>query len=359
MPDSLEVPYQQVLLEDAVGNEEKAIEILQGLVKQSERPNGKYTASEASNRAIFLERLGLVYRSREKHEQAINAFRQVESLGGEQAARAEALIVETLRLSRQPEKAVAAADAAVQKYPQDRPLRILRATLIGERGRVDEATEQLRSMLNGTPADREIYLTLAQVLSQAKRFGDAETAARQALELSTRSEDQEYPHFVLGSIYERQKKYDLAEEEFQKVLSMNPLNAAAFNYLGYMLADRGVRLEESLQFIQKALEIEPSNGAYLDSLGWAYYKMNRFDLAETNLEKAASMITGDPTIQEHLGHTYLQLGKQQEAQAAWEKALREWPNAVSSEFDAEQAAKLQKMLDELRGRLAQDKSAQQ
>jgi tetratricopeptide (TPR) repeat protein len=358
MPDSLEVPYQQVLLEDAVGNEDKAVEILQGLVKQSERPNGKYTVSEASNRAIFLERLGLIYRSREKYEEAMNAFRQVESLGGDQASRAEALIVETLRLSRQPEKAVAAADAAVEKFPQDRPLRILRATLIGERGRVDEALQQLRSMLNGTRADREIYLTLAQVSSQAKRFAEAEAAARQALELSTKPEEQEYPHFVLGSIYERQKKYELAEEQFQKVLSMNPLNAAAFNYLGYMLADRGVRLEESVQFIQKALEIEPSNGAYLDSLGWAYYKMNRFDLAETNLEKAASMITGDPTIQEHLGHTYLQLGKKLEAQAAWEKALREWPNAVSGEFDAEQAAKLQKMLDELRGRLAREQSAQ-
>ncbi len=348
LPESVEVPFQIVLLEDAVGNEAKAVELLQGLIEQSDRANGQYTAGEASNRAVFLERLGLIYRSQEKFEEAINTFKQAGALGGEQAARAEALTAETLRLSRQPQKALEAAAAALAKFPKDRALRSLYATLLGEQGKVDESVQELRSMLVGSPSDREVYLTIAQVCSQAKRFTEAEAAAAKALELSKNAGEQEYPHFVLGSIYERQKNYDKAEEHFRQVLSTNPLNAAAFNYLGYMLADRGVRLEESVRFIQKALEIEPGNGAYLDSLGWAYYKMNRFDLAEPNLEKAAKLITGDPTIQEHLGHVYLELGKTREAQAAWEKALQEWPTAVSSEFDAEQASKLRKKLEELK-----------
>lgn len=358
MADSLEVPYQQALLEDAVGNEDKAIQLLQGLLKQSERPEGQYTVGEASNRAIFLERLGQIYRSQEKYDQAVEAFRQIGTLGKENAPRAEALVVETLRLSRQPQKALEAADAAVQKFPQDRPLVILRATLLGERGRLDEAIQQLRALLNNTPADREVQLAMAQVYSQAKHFAEAEATARQALDLSKKPDDQEYPHFVLGSIYERQKKYDLAEEQFRQVLAENPQNAAAANYLGYMLADRGVRLEESVKYIQKALELEPNNGAYMDSLGWAYFKMNRFDLAEPPLLKAARLISGDPTIQEHLGHVYLQLGKKHEAQEAWERALKDWPNALSSDFDAEQAAKLQKKLEELKLRLAKEKSAQ-
>ena len=132
------------------------------------------------------------------------------------------------------------------------------------------------------------------------------------------------------------------------------MNAAASNYLGYMLADRGVRLEESVKYIQKALELEPNNGAYLDSLGWAYYKMNRFDQAANQLEKAARLISSDPTIHEHLGHTYLQLGKKREAQQLFERALKEWPTAVSSDFDADQAAKLQKQLDELKTTLANE-----
>jgi len=358
MPESLEVPYHQALLEDAVGNDDKAVQLLQGLVKQTDRPAGQYTPGEASNHAIFLERLGQVYRSQEKYEEALNAFRQIGNLGKDNAPRAEALIVETLRLSRQPQKALEAADAAVQKFPQERPLVILRATMLGERGRLDEAIQQLRTLLNNTAADREVHLAIAQVYSQAKHFPEAEAAARQALDLSKKPDDQEYPHFVLGSIFERQKKYDLAEEQFRQVLGANPLNAAAANYLGYMLADRGVRLEESVKYIQKALDLEPNNGAYMDSLGWAYYKMNRFDLAEPNLVKAARKISGDPTIQEHLGHLYLQMGKRREAQEAWERALKDWPNSSGSDFDADQAAKLEKKLEELKLRMAKEKTAQ-
>jgi tetratricopeptide (TPR) repeat protein len=358
MPESLEVPYHQALLEDAVGNEDKAIQLLQGLIKRTERPAGQYTPAEASNHAIFLERLGQMYRSQEKYDQALDAFRQIGNLGKENAPRAEALIVETLRLSRQPQKALEAADAAVEMFPQERPLVILRATMLGERGRLDEAIQQLRALLNHTPADREVHLAIAQVYSQSKHFPEAEAAARQALDLSKKPDEQEYPHFVLGSIYERQKKYDLAEEQFRQVLAANSQNAAAANYLGYMLADRGVRLEESVKYIQKALELEPNNGAYMDSLGWAYYKMNRFDLAEPHLVKAARKISGDPTIQEHLGHLYLQLGKQREAQEAWERALRDWPNSSSSDFDADQAARLQKQLEELKLRMTKEKSAQ-
>jgi tetratricopeptide (TPR) repeat protein len=358
MPGNLEIPYQQAVLEDLLGNDDKAIEILQGLIKQSEKADGQYTPGEASNRAVFLERLGLIYRTQEKFDAALETFGQVAALGKEQAARSAALTVETLRLSRQPEKALQEAEAAIEKFPEDRPLRLLRASLVGERGRAEEAIQQLRAMLNNTPADREVHLTIAQVYSQAKRFAEAEAAARQALALSAKPDDQEYPQFLLGAIYERQKKYELAEEEFKKVLAANPLNAAAANYLGYMLADRGVRLEESVKYIQKALELEPNNGAYLDSLGWAYFKMKRLDLAESHLEKAARLISSDPTIQEHLGHLYLQMGKKQQAQEAWERALKEWPTAVSSDFDAEQAAKLQKQLDELKLHLAKEESTQ-
>jgi tetratricopeptide (TPR) repeat protein len=357
-PDNLEIPFEQALLEDTVGNDEKAVQILQGLVKQSERPGDQYTLAEANNRALFLERLGLVYRGQEKFPQALSAFKQILALGKSQAPRAEFLIVETLRMDRQPEKALAEAEGAIQAYPQDRPLKILRATLLGERGHVDEAVEQLRALLTNDSNDREIYISIANVYSQAKRYDDAEQAVRKSLDLTPNTEDQEYALYILGSIYERQKRYDLAEQTFKKVLSMNPLNASAANYLGYMLADRGVRLEESVNYIKKALELEPNNGAYLDSLGWAYFKMNRYDLAVPHLEKAARLIQNDPTIHQHLGNVYLRMGKPAMAQEEWERALKEWPQAVSSDFDAEQAAELQKQLDELKVRLARDKSAQ-
>ena len=107
------------------------------------------------------------------------------------------------------------------------------------------------------------------------------------MELSTKPDDKIYATFVAGSIYERQKKYELAEESFRKVLTMDPKNAQALNYLGYMLADRGVRLDEALGYIRKAVALDPQNGAYLDSLGWAYYRLGNYDMAEDNLRRAS------------------------------------------------------------------------
>ncbi|PYV17720.1 MAG: hypothetical protein DMG21_07550, partial [Acidobacteria bacterium] len=274
MPDNLEVPFQQVLLESDTGNDERAIQMIETLLKTTERPDGQYSLGEATNRAIFLERLGLIYRNDEKYEKAIGTFRQILALGNSQAPRAEGLIIETLRLDRKPQDAIAEADKAVQLYPQDRSLKILRASMMGEQGKVDEAVGQLQALLNATPADLDINLSIAQIYSQAKRFPEAEAAVSRGLGLAMRPGDRNRAVFMLGAIYERQKKYDLAEESFKKILTEDPLNAAASNYLGYMLADRGVRLEESVKYIQKALELEPNNGAYLDSLGWAYFKMN-------------------------------------------------------------------------------------
>jgi tetratricopeptide (TPR) repeat protein len=354
----MKIQYEQALLEDAAGNQDKAIELLQGLVKSSELAEGQYTPAEANNRAIFLERLGLIYREQRKYAPALQAFQQIVALGKTQAPQGEQLIVDTMRLTHQLPKALDEVNSAVQKYPEERPLRILRAYVVGEMGQVGEAVNQLQALMNNSPADRELYLSVAQVYSQAKQFAEAEQAVNKALGYSSKTEEQEYSRFMLGSIYERQKKYDLAEEQFKKVLAVDPLNASAANYLGYMLADRGVRLEESVRYIQKALELEPNNGAYLDSLGWAYYKMDRCDLAEPHLEKAARLMSDDPTIHEHLGRLYLRMGKETLAEQEWERALKDWPLAVSSDFDADQAAQLQKELEELKVHLAKQGSAQ-
>ncbi|HEV3275843.1 MAG TPA: tetratricopeptide repeat protein [Terriglobia bacterium] len=358
LQDNAEVSYEQAVLEEAAGNDDKAISILQTLLKSSEKSDGHYTLGEAANRAVFLERLGLIERTEEKYDQAVAAFRQVVDLGPSQGARGEALIIDTLRIARQPAKAMAEADAAVAKYPKDQQLALVRASLLGEQGKADEAVSALNSLLDGSPSDFEVLITLAQVNLQAKRYSEALASAGKALALSPKPDDQENAHFTLGSIYERQKQYDQAEAEFKKVLATDPQNGAAANYLGYMLADRGVRLDESVRYIQKALQTEPNNGAYLDSLGWAYLKMHRPDLAEAPLKKAARLISDDPTILEHLGNLDLALGRPQAAEQDWERALQQWPGSVSSDFDADEAASLQKRLDELKVRLATGKATE-
>ena len=105
------------------------------------------------------------------------------------------------------------------------------------------------------------------------------------------------------------------------MLARDPANAAALNYLGYMLAEHGERLDESVAYIKKALELEPENGSYLDSLGWAYFKADKLDLAEQNLKRAADQLATNSVIQDHYGDVLIKRGRVEDAIAAWSRAL--------------------------------------
>ena len=356
LPGDMEVAYQQALLQAATGNDAQAIQILQDLLTKTESATGKYTAAEASNRVAFLERLGAIYRSEEKYDQALATFRQIAELGPGQAPRSEELVIETLDLQGQRQEALAEANRAVQKYPKQRSLILVRASLLGELGHVDEAVQELNGLLGSQKAgeNQQVELAIVQVYSQAKRYRKAQSELEKILQDSPQPGDQEFAHFLLGSVYERQKKYDLAEQEFKKVLATDPLNSAAFNYLGYMLADRGVELQQSVNYIKKALQLQPNNGAYMDSLGWAYFKMARYDLALDPLTKAAKLLGNDPTVLDHLGQLYLKLGKKQEAAEEWRRALKHWSGSPDTDFDAAAAAKLQKRLSQLERQLPKE-----
>jgi tetratricopeptide (TPR) repeat protein len=127
--------------------------------------------------------------------------------------------------------------------------------------------------------------------------------------------------FELGAAFERQSRYAEAEETFRQVIASDPEHTPALNYLGYMLAERGERLDESVALIKRALAIEPDNGSYLDSLGWAYFREGRFDLAEVNLRRAADQMTTNSVVQDHFGDVLFELERFQDAIDAWSRAL--------------------------------------
>jgi Tfp pilus assembly protein PilF len=134
---------------------------------------------------------------------------------------------------------------------------------------------------------------------------------------------------------------------------VNPGNASVLNYYGYMLADRGVRLEEATAMIKQAVTQEPSNGAYLDSLGWAYYKQNKLTEAEENLRKANDRQKHDPTILGHLGDVYAKLGQSDQAVMYWQRALAEWQKAVPADYETDKVNELDAQLKNLKRRTAQ------
>jgi tetratricopeptide (TPR) repeat protein len=352
------VAYNMAAVYEAQGRYDDAIKLLQDLLKKTDT-----TQADRSNRAIFLERLGMIYRDQENYTAAIETFRKLLPLGDENARSGYQEIIDTYREAKEWPQATAAAKEAVQKMPEDRDLRMVLDAQLADTGEVDSALSDVRSMLKGGPEDREIYLRIGIIEARAKRWKEAEDALAKAEQLSTKPDDKANVWFLMGDTYQRQKMFDQAEDEFRKVLSAtspaDPQSAATLNYLGYMNADRGVKLDESLNLIKQALTFDPNNGAYLDSLGWVYFKLGKFDLAEENLNKAAVHMGSDPTVQEHLGDLYQKTGRLKMAAVHWERAVEEWNKTVPAEVDTEAFAKVQQKLDAAKVKLAKEESGKE
>jgi tetratricopeptide (TPR) repeat protein len=353
VPDSLEVQYNIAVIDENQGKYDDAIQILTQLLQKTEHSEDDYSIADKNNRAVFLERLGTLYREANKYQLAVETFHRMLDLGDENAIRGYQQIIDTYRDNKQWQLATNVAEEAAKKFPNDRDLQMVAAAQEADMGNAGPAIAHVKSLLKGNPADdQRVYVALAQMYSRVKQWPEAEENINKAIELSTKPEDKDYAIFVAGSIYERQKKYEKAEEAFHKVLADDPKNAQALNYLGYMLADRDTRLEEALGYIRRAVALDPQNGAYLDSLGWAYYKMGNYDLAEENLRRASERINNDPTVHDHLGELYMKTGRLKLAAANWERSLEEWNKTIPAEMDTDDIAKVQKDLETARVKLA-------
>ena len=358
--DSFEVPYNIAAIYQAQGRYEEAIPIMRELLKKSEKAEGKYTNGEKSNRAVFLERLGTIYRDQGNYQASIEPFREIVALGGdENIERGYQQIIDTWREAKEWQKATAAAQEAVQKLPNSRDLKMVLAAQQADMGDADKALKDVRAMLkgNGSAEDRQVYITLAQMCTRLRRFTEAEQALDKAEQLSSKPDDKEYIWFLRGSTFERDKHYPEAEAQFKKVLASDPDHASALNYLGYMLADQNTKLEEALGYIKHAVDLDPSNGAYLDSLGWAYFRLGKYEQAEDNLLKASQKINTDPTVHDHLGDLYQKTGRLKMAATNWERALTEWNRTIAAEVDPADQARVQKKLDSAKMKLAREEGA--
>jgi tetratricopeptide (TPR) repeat protein len=356
VPDALEVPYNIAVVYQAQARYDEAEKILQDLLKKTEKPDTSYSQSDRNNRGIFIERLGMVYRDQENYQAAVDTFRKMIPLGDDNAKTGYQDIIDTYREAKQWSQATAVAKEAMQKLPDDRDLRMVLDAQLADTGDPDKPIADIRSLLKGTPEDREVYIRLAIIYTRLKRYSEAEEALDKAERLSTKPEDKEYVVFLRGDTYEHEKKYDEAETQFKKVLAANPQSAVTLNYLGYMNADRGVLLEESLNYIKQAVSLDPTNGAYLDSLGWVYFKLGKYDLAEETLTKASLRMGSDPTVQDHLGDLYQKTGRLKLAAAHWERAVEEWNKTVATEVETDLLAATQKKLDAAKVRLAKEEA---
>jgi Flp pilus assembly protein TadD len=260
--------------------------------------------------------------------------------------------VDTYRDAKEYTKATDAAKEASAKLPTDRGIKLMLAGQLADTGRVDEGVDLAKSMLDNTEKDREVELGLAQIYTRLHRWNDASAELDKAEKYSLKQDDKIYILFLRGALDERQKRYDQAEDEFRKILALDANNSMTLNYLGYMLADRGVKLDDSLSMIQKAVQLDPPNYAYLDSLGWAYFKLGQYALSEENLRRASERNSTDPTVHDHLGELYEKTGRLKLAAAQWEQSLHEYARTIPADAEPGDVNKVQKKLESARVKLA-------
>jgi tetratricopeptide (TPR) repeat protein len=353
--DSVELNYNQALLYDSLGRYDDAITTLKTLLDGTAHADGKYTDQEKGNRAIFLDRMGIIYREQNKTPEAVDAYKQMVAMGGDYAKSGYQGQVDSYRDAHQWKEATEVAGEAAKALSKDQTVQLMYAGQLADTGKPDEGIALAKSQLSasGTAADdREVHLALANIYIRLKRWADANTELNAGEALSAKPEEKLYVYFLRGTLADRQKQYDVAEVQFRKALAIDPQNATILNYMGYMLADRGVRLNEALTMIRKAVELDPQNYAYLDSLGWVYYKSGQYALAEENIRKANERNSGDPTIHDHLGEVYEKTGKLKQAVAQWERSLTEYGRSLPADADQEDVAKVQHKLDNARVKLS-------
>jgi tetratricopeptide (TPR) repeat protein len=368
-----------------LGDSESAIETL------------KAATDKAPNEEVLAD-LGDAYSKSGKHKEAIEVFRQALDMAPDDDKIAYDLADEFLKVSppqldearkiferlaaanrREPSfplrlsyiyreqhdlaKAREAADRARQLDPESLPVRINEALQLEIEGKLDDAIAVYRTVLEDigrAPSSEEarqerfeILGQIAEAYERGKRWSEMAKALDESEKAASSNAEKAGVWFMRGAMLERQKQYDASEKQFRKVLELDPKHANALNYLGYMLADRNVRLDEAAQLIKKALELQPDNGAFLDSMGWVRYRQAKYAEAEGLLERALEHMP-DPTVYDHLGDVYAKLGRTKEAIAQWQASLKEAQKPGQTDVDAEEMALVNRKLDEAQAKLAKE-----
>jgi tetratricopeptide (TPR) repeat protein len=225
------------------------------------------------------------------------------------------IALDALKKQKRYSDAVTLLQPLVDKYASDpfvsaRYIEMLVRAGDKDRARVAAATQSKFGVRNSISA--------AEAYVQADQFEPAIAVLKDALRLKPDDVDLQ---FELGAVIERSGDKTAAEKTFLEILDKNPENTGTLNYLGYMYAEQGVHLDRAATMLTKAVTLDPRNGAYLDSLGWTYFRQGKLDLAEKYLNDAAQILPRDATVHEHLGDVLAKRGDATRALSLYRVAL--------------------------------------
>jgi tetratricopeptide (TPR) repeat protein len=225
-------------------------------------------------------------------------------------------------------QATNACGKAIQIYgevPETSPLRrnseIQLGNCLDAMDKPDEGAAHMRAVIMTDPSDIEAVVALGNLYRGRERFVEAADAYSLGIATITDPDHSDWRiYYFRGVSLERSKRWPEAEADFRQALKIDPEQPQVLNYLGYSWVDQGTNLDQALNMIKTAVDLRPEDGYIVDSLGWAYFKLARYDDAVTQLERAVELKSSDPVINDHLGDAYWKVGRKLEARFQWNHA---------------------------------------
>ncbi len=227
------------------------------------------------------------------------------------------------------------ATLAYNKVPRDDPsfhaAELGRAAALRKAGKEEAAIEVLEQLTKSHGDLPSVQSSLGNALRRLERYSEAAEAYTNALVLSGAPvADDWFLFYARGISYERTDNWEKAEADFRMALKLNPNQPQVLNYLGYSLLEQNIKLDEALEMIERAVAAVPNDGYITDSLGWALYRLRRFEEAVTHMERAAELTPVDPIVSDHLGDTLWAVGRRLEAEFQWRRAMSFEPEEVDA-----------------------------
>jgi tetratricopeptide (TPR) repeat protein len=222
---------------------------------------------------------------------------------------------------KKPELAIKTYERMPPNSPLERSALIQRAIDLDGADRSDEARADLQKLVAAAPTDLEAITALGNLERGRKQFAEcADTYAKALAAMPSPDKSAWTLFYFRGICYERSKQWPKAEADLKKALELFPDQPHVLNYLGYSWIDKGMNLDEGMRMITRAVEQRADDGYIVDSLGWAYYRIGKYDDAVKQLDRAVELKPEDPTINDHLGDAYWKVGRTVEARFQWAHA---------------------------------------
>jgi len=266
--------------------------------------------------------LGLVESRKENYARALELFNHLRTVSGD-SFDTLMQIGSTQREMKMYPEAAATFEETARIYPDRFEPHLNLAIIHDAEGDMEKAQSSAEKALSLAPDRSSIRTYLAQILTRQERFSEAITLLEEGLEIDPEDVALLYQ---MGITHDQAGRFDLAEKALLLLLEVKSNHPDALNYLGYSWADRGIRLEEAKEMIEKALRIRPDAPYIIDSLGWVHYQLGHYEEALRLLLIAVEKMEEDPTVLDHLGDTYEKLGQEELAILYWSRALASDPD---------------------------------